>query len=283
MGSTAQLLSSVIAGLQDIQTIRYTRLGSTAIVIFDHLITLDQEVHLIWKKRLSFITVLFFLNRYYTLATAILATYAFFASNLTDSFCLRFFQWQGWTGLIGCMLAEAILQVRIYALYSMSKSVLLLMVAAFLTSCATSAWIMGTALSEITAHSVQIPGGEFCDLPIIPDRIYTFWIPKLTFESVLCTLALIRGFQSFKAHGSLFDRSCHLFHILVRDSVLYFFVIAGIYLTCMIFWIKEQNALFQAPVGFSLVMSCSLASRMILNIREEADVLDYPPSESSQV
>ena len=58
----------------------------------------------------------------------------------------------------------------------------------------------------------------------VSDKFYIFWIPMLAFEFLLCTLALIRGFQAFVSDGSLFRRGRDLVSILLRDSVLYFLV-----------------------------------------------------------
>ncbi|KAG6902126.1 hypothetical protein C0995_004072 [Termitomyces sp. Mi166 len=73
--------------------------------------------------------------------------------HLTDGCIsgLHFFRWQGWTGLITCMIAEVILQMRLYAMYSLNKKVLALMGASFICTTAASAAIMGFVLSKITA------------------------------------------------------------------------------------------------------------------------------------
>ncbi|KAH9478051.1 hypothetical protein JR316_0010288 [Psilocybe cubensis] len=122
------------------------------------------------------------MNRYYSLAAVINP------NQLWEG--LTFFQWQGWTGLIGCMLAEGILQIRLYALYSLNKKILALMLVVFIASTATSAWIMGTALSSVTATAVQIPGGAFCVPANVTPHFYAFWIPMLAFETLLCTSLL---------------------------------------------------------------------------------------------
>ncbi|CAA7268893.1 unnamed protein product [Cyclocybe aegerita] len=273
------ILKPIIKGLQDIKTSHYSQLSSTSIILFDHLITFDQEVNLIWDSSWSLGKVLFLLNRYYTLAATIINNYAFFTPTLTDALDdnlgLRFFNWQGWTGLIGCMLAEGILQIRLYALYSLNKKVLVLMLSLFIISSATSGWIMGSALSKISARAIELPrGGKFCVPSGVSDTFYTFWIPMLAYEFLLCMLALIRGFQTFKTNGSLFQSGRQLVGILVRDSVLYFLVICSTYLTCMLVWLLAPTSLLEVPVGFSVAMSCVLANRVVLNVRKVSRDVD---------
>ena len=81
--------------------------------------------------------------------------------------CVRWFQWQGWTGVITFILAErespcpnvvravddvrqVILQLRLYALYFGNKRVLALMTFVSLSAAAGAAYVMGSALTHIT-------------------------------------------------------------------------------------------------------------------------------------
>ncbi|KAJ6571410.1 hypothetical protein B0H19DRAFT_660634 [Mycena capillaripes] len=262
------LANAIFTGLYDIQATRYAQLASSAIIIFDHIITLDEEVELIWKSSWSTGKTLFVINRYYTLASVIINNYALFSPSLTDSVSLQFFRWQGWTGLIACMIAEVILQMRLYALYFLNKKVLALMVVTFMISSASSAVIMGKVLHGITALAHPIPGTTFCVPVGVPGYFFAFWIPIIGFESLLCGLALYRGFQTFRAEGTLFQSGRHLVAILIRDSVLYFLVMFATYFTNMLVWVSAPTNLLEVPIAFSIALSCCLGNRMILNVRE---------------
>ncbi|KDR67292.1 hypothetical protein GALMADRAFT_1127483 [Galerina marginata CBS 339.88] len=173
------------------------------------------------------------------------------------------------------MLAEAILQLRLYALYSGKKKILCLMLTVYVVCSAASAWIMENRLATISKTlSTQIPNGRFCTTNYLPPRLYTFWIPILACETLLFVLAVARGFQSLTNddHGPLPHRGQQLFDLLIRDSVIYFLVIGLVYLGCLIFWIMNPSILWEAPIGFSVAFSCTLSSRMILNIREAGDL-----------
>ncbi|KAJ7429739.1 hypothetical protein B0H11DRAFT_2211908 [Mycena galericulata] len=317
------LANALASGLQDIQATRfaqctlslsqfshqpmrlYSSVASSAIIIFDHLITLDEEIELIWVRLMrtqqrttdpfvqrsswSMGKVLFVIvgypfsscprttpdltlkNRYYTLISLIINNYALFSPTLTDSVSLRFFHWQGWTGLIACMIAEVILQMRLYALYFLNKKVLALMVVTFLASSASSAVIMGKALSGLAARSHPILGMPTFCYPVattVPSYFFAFWIPIIAFESLLCGLALYRGFQTFRASGTLFQSGRHLVSILIRDSVLYFLVMFATYFTNMLVWLSAGPNRLEIPITFSIALSCCLGNRLILNVRE---------------
>jgi len=262
-------IKALLKGLGDIQISRYAQISSSTIIIFDHLITFGEEIDLIWRSSWSLGKILFLLNRYYSLAAVIFNNYGFFSSDISDTFCLQFLHWQGWTALLACMLAEGILQMRLYALFALNKKILVLLLSFFILSTATSGWIMGTVLSSITAKAISIPtGGKFCVPSGVPKHFYMFWIPLLAYECILCALALIKGFQTFRNRGSLFQNGRHLVAILVRDSLLYFFVICATYLTILLVWLLAPTSLLEVPVGFSVAMSCVLANRVVLNVRE---------------
>jgi hypothetical protein len=141
----------------------------------------------------------------------------------------------------------AILQIRIYALYSLNKKLLVVMLIFYFACSTCSAWIVVSELSSISsmdssdeqffiasqsdffvllqATALIFPtDGSFC-LPLtLPRGIFRYWIPMLSFECLLCVLALFQGFRRFKADSSMFRSGKRLVNNLIRDSVLYFLV-----------------------------------------------------------
>jgi len=252
--------------ISDIQHARFTTPSS--IIVYDHLITLDQEIDLVWYAPWTMGKILFFLNRYYPLCIVVFNQYTLFTINLTDELCMAWLRWQGWTGLATCMVAEIILQLRLYALYFLDKKVLLFMVISFLGTSACAAAIMGEVLSNFTVQSHIIPGFPFC-IPIkVPNYLFSFWIPILAFESILCGMALFRGFQAFRYRHSVFQSGRHLVTLLLRDSIIYYLIIFVTILTNLLVWSTGQVGLIEIPVGFTVAMSCVMGNRLILNVRQ---------------
>jgi len=165
------------------------------------------------------------------------------------------------------MIAEVILQLRLFALYHLNTKVLLLMVCAFLASSAAAATLMGSVLSGITVHSHDIPGIPFCVAYNISDHFYAFWIPILFFETFLCGLAVLRGLQNFTNQSTIYLSGKRIFEILVRDSVLYFLIIFATYLVNLLWFSLGPDTLIEIPIGFSVAMSCVMGNRLLLNIR----------------
>lgn len=276
-------LLKILEGYRHVELTRYTQLAATSIIIFDHLLTFDGEVEHIWNASWSAGKVVYLINRYYTLASVVMNTYGFYRVHLTNEFCLHFLRWQGWTGLVSCLISEVILQMRIYAMYSLDRKVLAFMTISFAASIAISGWIMGTTLINMTPLAVHVPGGMFC-MPVgISSHFYTLWIPMLLFELLLCTLALARGFSTFVSNGSLIRTGQRLVVVLFRDSVIYFVVICATYMTCLLLWLLAPVTLLEVPITFTVAVSCVLGNRIILNVRElRADRVSLPGGAISQ-
>ncbi|KAI0071670.1 hypothetical protein K474DRAFT_1712275 [Panus rudis PR-1116 ss-1] len=263
----SDILQQLVAGaFRDVQTIRYAELGSSTIIVFDHLITLDQEIELIWKSGWSVGKTLFLINRYYTLAVVIFNNYS-----------SRWFQWQGVTGVFAFIVGELILQLRLYALYFLDKRVLALMAFVFFGAVVSASTLMGIFLSQITATSHIIPGLSFCVPLNIPTHFFAWWIPILISETLLCGLALYRGFQSYYSQNTIFQSGRDLIEILIRDSVLYFLVLFGVYLCNTIIFILGDQAQLESAIGYSVAMSCVMGNRLCLNVRgmlyDDEDIL----------
>ncbi|PCH37028.1 hypothetical protein WOLCODRAFT_167265 [Wolfiporia cocos MD-104 SS10] len=254
--------------LKDVHNIRYSELASSTIIIFDHLLTLDQEYELIWTSPWSLGKCLFLVNRYYTLITVIFNNYVLFSSPQSDTVSLNWYRWQGWTGVISFVIAELLLQLRLYALYFSDIKIVYFMVTCSLVASATSAGVMGTVLSKISATAHLIPGApSFCSVSGIPKGFYAFWIPMLFSESVLCGLAVLRFLQQYRSRATFYQSGKHLVQELIRDSVFYFIVMFTVYLVNTLVFVLGTTAEVEIPIGFAVAFSCVMGNRLCLNVR----------------
>ncbi|OCH89453.1 hypothetical protein OBBRIDRAFT_835775 [Obba rivulosa] len=247
----------IISALRTISRIRYSELASSTIIVFDHLLTLDQEIELIWNSPWSIGKCLFLMTRYYTLVTVIFNNYALFSPHLNNT-------------------------LRLYALYSLNKKVLIFMGVTFLLCAAASATIMGMVLAQIQAVFNEIPGVPFCVATDVPADFFAFWIPMLVSESVLCGLALYRGMENYRRGGTLYQSGRHLFQILVRDSAFYFVVVFATYFTNALIFTLGSELEVEIPIGFAVALSCVMSNRLCLNVRgmvreDAASVHTAPP------
>ncbi|KZT20876.1 hypothetical protein NEOLEDRAFT_1172285 [Neolentinus lepideus HHB14362 ss-1] len=252
-------LADNVALVREIQQTRYAEFASSIIIIYDYLTTLDKEIELICVSAV---------NRYYALASVICNNYVLFSTHLSDSVCLRWFRWQACTGLLVSTIAEIILLLRLYALYQLNRRVLFCMLSAFIVSVGASATIMGLVLVRVSTHSQLLPGIAFCLMLDVPSWFYTFWIPTLAFESLLCGLALIRAFGYFRARPTMFQSGRYIITILIRDSVIYYLIVFATYFANLVIFLTGSPGVLECGMGFAMAMSCVMGSRLCLNIRD---------------
>lgn len=78
-------------------------------------------------------------------------------------------------------------------------------------------WLMISIVS-----SGYVPGITFCTPRGLSKNFYAFWIPVLVSESILCALALRRGFQSYSVRQGFLPSHQNLLNVLLKDSIVYF-------------------------------------------------------------
>lgn len=71
-------------------------------------------------------------------------------------------------------------------------------------------------------QTVVLLGVPTCMPTNIPKYLYAFWIPILAFETLLCGLAVFRGFQNIRLRPSIYYSGKEIVDVLLRDSVVYY-------------------------------------------------------------
>ncbi|KAH9478507.1 hypothetical protein JR316_0008962 [Psilocybe cubensis] len=179
----------------------------------------------------------------------------------------HYYQLETWA-VLGFAFAQIIFQIRIFALYGMKKALCIAVFSVFLCSMGLTAWIVITSTKGLTAIILQPPGVNMmmCLPTIAPSLVKAVWIPTICFETLLCALALLRGYQTSDP-GSHMNGN-FLMTILIRDSAIYYLLMASAHVASLIISIVSWEGYLSATVSFSLAMSCVLSSRVVLNIRE---------------
>uniref|UniRef100_A0A8H8CGQ0 Uncharacterized protein n=1 Tax=Psilocybe cubensis TaxID=181762 RepID=A0A8H8CGQ0_PSICU len=202
--------------------------------------------------------------------------------SLIQNSCLRYFQWQGWTTLAISMMAEGVLQIRIYAMYFHNKTVLVVLLICFGMTSTASATMMALSARTLQPVAIATPIGLTCALRRAPGSFYAYWIPLLCFEGLLCVLALIRGIQMSRAIDptesrepvqpsfSPLTRGKRVIDMLYRGSIVYFLAIGATFMITIIFWLTLPLGLSMAPLGYCITLPCVIANRLVLSVRGAA-------------
>ncbi|OCB87203.1 hypothetical protein A7U60_g5719 [Sanghuangporus baumii] len=153
--------------------------SSSVIILYDHLITFSDEVHLIWKSRWSAGKALFLISRYYNVFTVFRYYNVFtvlFNSNV----------------LYSSTISSRLSSKRIFLVLVVGFSSVLIAETIILVL-STKAQI-----GPVNADPSRQLDMATCILTDTWPLSYLYWIPFLTFESLLFALALFKGFQSVR-------------------------------------------------------------------------------------
>ncbi|TCD67435.1 hypothetical protein EIP91_012407 [Steccherinum ochraceum] len=270
LGMDGAFLHVFDSAVDDVHTIRYFSLAASIVVFYDLAITWDQEVELIWTAPWSLGKGLYFMYCLLLISTTIVDRYL----CLTDTRrCLHWFRWQGATGIITVAVTEAILSLRLYALWALDRRILATVLSCLLVSLTTAAALVANGMAKISASSHTIPGLPFCTRTVPPDSFFHFWIPILFSESVLFVLAIVKGVQTYKKMLGSLNRQ-PLLKVLIRDSALYFLVVFATYLGSAIVFLTGSDTQMECVICFAVAMASVMGNRLCLNIRSLAERLD---------
>ncbi|KAF8513369.1 hypothetical protein JB92DRAFT_2924018 [Gautieria morchelliformis] len=153
-----------------------------------------------------------------------------------------------------------ILFIFIYAVYNCSRRLLLVMIAFLVAAIACSSWLAISTLSTVTL--MMVSGTTGCPIGTAPPHAFLCWIPFLIFETFLVALMLCKGWRVYRSEGGT-----RLLHLIIRDSLCYFWVMLMTLLANCIVWVTPSLDPTIAT-GCAIAMPCAVGCRLLLNMRE---------------
>ncbi|KAL9710663.1 hypothetical protein Ac2012v2_006201 [Leucoagaricus gongylophorus] len=276
-------------------------LDNTMLAIY-HLTLIQLKYY--WRTNWSWQKLLFFANRYLTLTSLVINTTGLVSSMVADkvnniylhsdlskkrvSFvsCLScFFSTESdseympgfdfvhylitYIGAVDIFLVQGILSSRVYAIYKRPRMLKYCLVALF-TCCSTiSIALIALSMRDVPVTSHPLAGLIACSTLRNPVNIWAFWIPILVYEGVIFVLAsrgAIKHLVASPFNGSL---SHSIMNIILRDSVVYFFIVFVAYVVNAVIWRYAPPTLLDIIHGPTLALVSSLATRMMFNLKDQ--------------
>ncbi|CAL1707160.1 unnamed protein product [Somion occarium] len=245
-----------------------SRGAAMGLLFYDHMITLDLEIPLVWKyskRRPAFFLYLF--NRFFAFAFLIFDTIPVTPNGILSSrvydnaVCVIYLMCDDIVTLLTTMTVQVILQLRVYALYNRSRKILIFLLAL----CALEVSAMAVLVGVTIGHLERLPVSSTttgCYYRGILGFSALFWVPGLIYEPILFFLVLYKAWPSKRNEPQI-----PLVVRIARDSLLYFVLVFAELLISTVIWAR-------APTYINLVMPWSaalpsiLGSRLLLNMRE---------------
>ncbi|KAJ3898022.1 hypothetical protein F5879DRAFT_1026733 [Lentinula edodes] len=248
-----------------LQTDIYLHLIAFTFLCYDHVLTFETEVTLIWKRPNTLSSYLFFLNRYFSLIGNIVIILSIFFS--TSCAVWNIVQ-ELFHALVGLMIAT-FLTLRIYALYGCDRRLLILL---------SSLILIGIALAIVTdllASSTPIPTStplDGChDILALKDAalVAVGWEALLLYDLLLFGMTLAKAYQARYQLGPRHIRGMSLISVIIRDGTIYFAIMSLVNFVNVFTFYVTGNYLLRA--AFSPITSClsvTIMSRLMLHLHK---------------
>ncbi|KAG9075163.1 hypothetical protein FRC06_010241, partial [Ceratobasidium sp. 370] len=103
---TGSIISQVSTYVEHLTATRYLTFAGYVVLLYDHLLTLGDEIELVWSRPGNIVSVIFLANRYTTPLVLAVDVYdkGGLARHLTTPYCRTWFIMEGYLNL--CLLAS---------------------------------------------------------------------------------------------------------------------------------------------------------------------------------
>ncbi|KAF7300798.1 hypothetical protein MKEN_01305400 [Mycena kentingensis (nom. inval.)] len=289
---------------------RYINLISYTLLFYDYLLTLPWETARFWGSSFqpTAANVLFFLNRYVTLFGTVPVVMQYFwtgeageakiaprrcscallastSEALISSSCTSLATYHQYFVVFTQIIIGFMLILRTYALYQGSRRVLALMLVVAAYPITVGTWsVLSASHSEENVNdapplglyvgcSSGVPSSEKTKLAIA-------WVGLAVFDCTIFLLTLWRGLRRYLYADRGRRRREQLVEVLLRDGSIYFGVILLSTIANIITFVIAEPYARGILTTFTNVISTTMISRLMLNLRDPALVSPGPRSPS---
>ncbi|KAJ7330503.1 hypothetical protein DFH08DRAFT_967038 [Mycena albidolilacea] len=258
---TTQVEAAAVTEALKIVRLNYGHLAGM-ILFFDHLITLDIEINLLWRRGKSFSAYWFFINRYFGFLSGI-AVLALPFLTVSPETCQNYSFIRELILVATQAIASTIMVLRVYALYGRSRRVLWFLCVLALGLVAISVF----SFTQQQAIRATILGG--CHFNLSEKTSYhlaSSWEALFIFDTAIFILTIYNAYTTRRRMmptASLYTRIIHDGAIVMALANL---------VNIATFYFADSVSIF--PGGFATVastISITMISRLILNLHEHAN------------
>ncbi|EGO22198.1 hypothetical protein SERLADRAFT_472693 [Serpula lacrymans var. lacrymans S7.9] len=250
---------------------RYLTFACYSLVIYDHALTLDQEIGYFWNRSWSVSQFLFFLVRYLTLCTIIIDLTTIFLSGSNPTVCSDLFLSSYGLFVTILIIVQVVLTLRVWYLFSGRRTIQLLAAGCFCVSFIATIPLVIRLSTEIRMTLVMLPGMSGCIFAPSNDRLWAAYLPVLFIHSVLYIFLVYRVLSC----RVTISRAPILKRFLREGGLAYLVTTVTILYSVVGSTLMNDPTMF-IPVSYpSLVLATSAVSttRLMLSIRSLASDL----------
>ncbi|KAJ7460074.1 hypothetical protein B0H11DRAFT_53660 [Mycena galericulata] len=259
----------------------YISITSFTILFYEYILTLDQEILAYWGTRITWPTLLFYLNRYTSLIGNVPIVFEYFwtanTPNKLQARCHALQTYHQYYAIVAQAFVAAMLIMRTYALYERNKKLLWLMVAVAVAAALVGAVLLFSGKGnsdDLNNRFVEV--GCASGLILSTSRRLGFaWTGLLLFDCMIFVLTVSKAVVVSR------EQRGGLLFLLMRDGSLYFLVM--VFSNCGNILSFIYAGPYERGVGttFTNVISSVMISRLMLNLRDHKNMASMRTADST--
>ncbi|KAF9255053.1 hypothetical protein L218DRAFT_379338 [Marasmius fiardii PR-910] len=211
----------ILESLSHQRIIAHIDVFNCTLLIYDAIINLQVEIEYIWMKKWTFLTVLYVFQRYIPFFdTAGLVLHHQFGANLSTRYCMLNYKIAGWSFIVGVVLSEIILLLRVWAIWKRSFPVAIGLVTFLLACWVPCSIFLGKFLNAMEFAILPFPNFRGCFISGGNHILYVCWVLVMVYDAGTLVMILIPGVDAYRRQGrSEFVKAVY------RDGVIYYALI----------------------------------------------------------
>lgn len=254
--------------VEHIQASRHVSAAGLVVLLYDHILTFDQELRLIWHANTTLPKLLFLFNRY-TVPIAMLIRTNDLSGIAFPVFSNTYCRWSiGATTFLGIFtigISNLLVLFRLWVIWDRNIRLMYWTGFAFITAQITAFTVAGFLVPSILPFVVYNPDFHAC---LIENRsrinMGILWVPGLAFEVMVFAMVWWNALDRPRSRNSDITKAMY------RDGFLYFSVLFVLRLINLILGLTAPLSLVFLGVLFIWCAANVTLSRLILNFRQLA-------------
>ncbi|KAK7682839.1 hypothetical protein QCA50_014224 [Cerrena zonata] len=247
---------------QNMRVETYTNMAAASLLMYDCILTIHDEITLIWPSRLNLVKILFFLTRYMAFVDVSLVLYYQLKPQITVHECEIVYKLAGWFILIGIIIAETILLVRTWAIWGRGSKLAISFLILFALAAGPALAIQNMFMNSIVFAPLSDPATPGCLVVAGSPVIAISFIIVIIIETIVLILTLIKAIQHFRLAGRQ-----DFLSVLYRDGLLFYVYCLSISIANLIVIAGTPRGLATTLALIQRVLHSCLTSRILVHLR----------------
>jgi len=272
MSLPPSVIHDLVRGLHIATIARYLSLSGLVALLYDHVLTFDQEIQLVWKAPSSFVKWIFLANRYLSEVCLLAVANEMSGFNnhtYNNQNCRTLIITVASCSVISTLTSNVVIFLRVIVLWDKSPRVVFYLFSVLVLSFLATVSCVAASMIILEPAILYNPFVEQCFLAKTTPTLTAVWAAPLGWEFSVIILtaynALSRPRRSEKP----------LVQILHRDGMMFFVSVTLLRGTMIAFTFINQPGLVTFPAFFIWAMLLLGLNRMLIHIRSSEQEVEY--------